>query len=161
MAVEKIEGKLSAEQPKPAAKAETISRPEKASKFEMPWFRPEKKTEAAKIDKKGENAPVQAIPPAVPAWQSQRAAAIDTILSEGLNEIFLKMKPAEQKVFQEKGEETVSKINELLSKTKIHVTKIISLIRAWLKMIPGINKFFLEQEAKIKADKILRLKDKI
>jgi len=30
----------------------------------------------------------------------------------------------------------------------------------WLKILPGVNKFFLEQEAKIKTDKILALKNK-
>jgi len=28
----------------------------------------------------------------------------------------------------------------------------------WLKLIPGVNKFFLEQEAKIKTDEVLKLK---
>lgn len=93
-------------------------------------------------------------------WQQQRAQAIDLILAEGLNDVFMKMSPADQKAFQLKGEETVVKINELLNKTKINLGKIIDLIKAWLKMVPGINKFFLEQEAKIKADKIIRLKDK-
>ena len=31
----------------------------------------------------------------------------------------------------------------------------MSLIREWLKVIPGINKFFLEQTVKIKTDKII------
>jgi hypothetical protein len=35
------------------------------------------------------------------------------------------------------------------------VKKILALIRDWLKLIPGVNRFFLEQEAKIKTDKIL------
>jgi len=29
-----------------------------------------------------------------------------------------------------------------------------------LKLIPGVNKFFLEQEVKIKTDKILKTKNK-
>ena len=36
--------------------------------------------------------------------------------------------------------------------------KIIDVIKKWLSIIPGINKFFLEQEAKIKTDKIMELK---
>lgn len=92
--------------------------------------------------------------------QKQRAAAIDTILAEGLSEIFLHMKPEEQKIFQKKGEETVNKINELLNQTKVKINTIVSLIRKWLSLIKGINKFFLEQEVKIKADKIIRLKDR-
>jgi hypothetical protein len=37
----------------------------------------------------------------------------------------------------------------------VSTKKIFVLIRAWLKIIPGVNRFFLEQEAKIKTDKIL------
>jgi len=70
------------------------------------------------------------------------------------------MNASEQKAFKLKGEETVTKINELLSHTKVKVNKIIALIRDWLKLIPGINKFFLEQETKIKADKIIKIKNK-
>lgn len=94
------------------------------------------------------------------SYQQKRAQEIDLILSEGLNEVFLKMIPDDQKKFQKKGEETVMKINELLSETKIKINKIISLIRKWLALVTGINKFFLEQEVKLKADRIMHLKDK-
>lgn len=104
------------------------------------------------------NEKVQA--PAVSSYQQQRAKEIDTILSEGLNEIFLKMKPEDQKVFKKKGEETVVKINELLNHTKVKINKIIELVRKWLLLVTGINKFFLEQEVKLKTDKIIRLKDR-
>lgn len=93
-------------------------------------------------------------------WERKRAQEIDEILSAGLSEIFLKMPPKEQASFKKTGEETVKKINNLLSETKVKVNKIIDLIRRWLKIIPGVNKFFLEQEAKIKADKIINLKNK-
>ena len=102
-------------------------------------------------------APVE---PAAQAWQIARAKEIDKILSEGLNDIFLKMSPAAQAAFKLKGEETVKNINLILDQTKIQLKKIIDLIKIWLKMIPGINAFFLEQEAKIKADKIIELKHK-
>ncbi len=93
-------------------------------------------------------------------WQKKQTAAIDNILSEGLNEVFLKMNPTEQAAFKKAGEETVIKISKLLLETKVKVNKIVALIRKWLKMIPGVNKFFLEQEVKIKADKIMRIKNK-
>jgi len=37
---------------------------------------------------------------------------------------------------------------------KFSFRKALGLIRDWLRIIPGVNRFFLEQEAKIKADKI-------
>ena len=111
------------------------------------------------LEKVGEGAsPLPILP--VNDWQKKRAAAIDDILAEGLNEVFLKMTPAEQTAFKTSGEETVKKINKLLSETKVKVSKIVELIRRWLKLIPGINRFFLEQEVKIKADKIMKIKNK-
>ena len=79
---------------------------------------------------------------------------IETVLEEDLKDAYLRMDPELQQKFKEKGEETTSKIRELLSATKINTAKIFKLIRKWLKMIPGVNRFFLEQEAKIKTDKI-------
>jgi len=100
--------------------------------------------------------------PVIPAvsYQEKRAQEIDQILEDGLNEIFLSLPENERQDFKKKGEETVTKINQLLSKTKVHLNKIIALIRDWLQLIPGVNRFFLEQEAKIKAAKIIKIKDK-
>ena len=70
------------------------------------------------------------------------------------------MSSAEQTVFKKKGEETTSKIVFLLTETRVRVKKIVQTIIEWLKMISGINKFFIRQTAKIKTDKILEVKDK-
>jgi len=119
----------------------------------------EKVTETVKpLEKIGEGNTVAVS--SAQTWQKKRAAEIDIILSEGLNDVFLKMNPEQQKEFKRAGEETVLKINILLQETKVKVNKIVELIRKWLKLIPGVNIFFLEQEVKIKADKILRIKNK-
>jgi hypothetical protein len=94
----------------------------------------------------------------VSSFQRQRAQEIDNILSEGLHDVFLKMKADRQKEFKRTGEDTAVKIAVMMDKGKLKVNKVIELIKKWLKLIPGINRFFLEQEAKIKADKIMRLK---
>ena len=46
-----------------------------------------------------------------------------------------------------------------MDKAKLKVKKVVNLIKKWLTMIPGVNKFFLEQEAKIKTDEIVKLKE--
>ncbi|MFA6514605.1 MAG: hypothetical protein WCT50_05005 [Patescibacteria group bacterium] len=130
---------------------------------------PESSIEKKKIEKveknvKIENQPITQVSSdtdntQVQSFQKKRALEIDNILSEGLHEVFLKMTPARQKEFKIAGEETVSKISALLDKGKVKVSKIIGLIKNWLKLIPGVNKFFLEQEAKIKADKIMNIKN--
>jgi len=161
MALEKIVEKPSPDQAakieKLPVKPEKIGRPE--IKTERLPVKPDKPQETVRAGEKGGEGAAPTISLAQD-FQKRRAAAIDNVLAEGLNEIFLKMNAAEQKEFKKKGEETVLKINELLGKTKVKVNKIIDLIKAWLKLIPGINKFFLEQEAKIKADKIMKIKDK-
>lgn len=93
------------------------------------------------------------------AIQKRREEAIDKILADGLGDIFLKMSPAKQKEFQIKGEETVKKISLLLNEARVSVSKIVELIKKWLKLIPGVNKFFLEQETKLKVDKIIKMKN--
>ena len=60
--------------------------------------------------------------------------------------------------FKLKGEQAASQIRELLKSAHIKVKKILRLILDWLRMLPGVNHFFLEQEAKIKTDKIIALK---
>lgn len=94
-------------------------------------------------------------------YHKRREIQIDACLSEGLNETFLAMTPAKQKIFKEEGEVAAKKINVLLDATKVNISKIIKLIKHWLGLITGINRFFLDQEAKIKADKIVRIKNKL
>ena len=86
---------------------------------------------------------------------------MEGILAEGLEEAYQKLTPAKQLEFKKTGEVTASKIARLLKSAKVRVKEIFNLILKWLMVIPGLNKFFLEQEAKIKADRILALKSKI
>lgn len=84
---------------------------------------------------------------------------IEKILEENLEEIYLTMPPEKQREFKIAGEQTIRQINNILEKTKFKIKDIINLIKKWLSIIPGMNKFFIEQEAKIKADKIIKLKN--
>lgn len=89
----------------------------------------------------------------------ERRKKIEGVLSVGLEEIYLNMPSDKQKEFKAEGEKTAREINTLLQKTKVKVKKVIDLIRKWLSLIPGVNKYFLEQEAKIKADEIMEMKN--
>lgn len=140
----------------PPRRSEQIPSPE--TKAERISAMPEKAPEMIKGSGAATAAP-RPITPVALSYQEQRAQAIDAILAEGLNEVFLKMDANRQQEFKKRGEETVKKINSLLDKTKVKAGKIVDLIRSWLRLIPGVNRFFLEQEAKIKADKIIRIKN--
>lgn len=98
-----------------------------------------------------------AVVPATQKTIDPIAQKIETILEEDLTDLYLSMPKEVQVKFKAEGEVTLSKIMQLVQKTKINAKKIFLLIREWLKIIPGVNRFFLEQEAKIKTDKILRL----
>jgi hypothetical protein len=99
-------------------------------------------------------------PPAQPSLSEIRYRQIESILEEDLADLFFRLDPQTQLEFKMEGEKTIQGIDKVLAQTKIRVKKIVDLIRHWLKLIPGINRHFLEQEAKIKTDKILALADK-
>jgi hypothetical protein len=84
---------------------------------------------------------------------------VENILAENLKDIFLNLTPQKQQEFKIEGEKTAKKITKLLNSAKVNIRKIISLIKEWLSLIPGVNRFFLEQEAKIKADEIVKIKN--
>jgi len=127
-----------------------------------PALEKEKQPEITKEDKGDEVAevtrkvapPTDQVAPAVPA-KDQTTVQIENILSDDLTDMFLKMPPDKQMAFKKAGEETAQKIKVMLDEGKFKARKVVDLIKDWLKMIPGVNKFFLEQEAKIKTDKIL------
>jgi hypothetical protein len=126
---------------------------------------PEKKTEISRefevVKPIGEIAGEEtaagfAIGQGVAQKQKEQEKQIENILAKNMEEAYLGMSPIRQTEFKREGEKTAREINSLLAKTKVKVNKIINLIKKWLSLIPGVNKFFLEQESKIKADEILK-----
>ncbi len=86
---------------------------------------------------------------------------IEKIMEEGLNDSYQRLSPVAKQEFKLKGEQAASQIRELLKSAHVKVKKILRLILDWLRILPGINHFFLEQEAKIKTDKIIALKNRV
>ncbi|MFA6271672.1 MAG: hypothetical protein WC693_01000 [Patescibacteria group bacterium] len=82
---------------------------------------------------------------------------IEGILSEDLKELFQGMDAAHKAEFKRQAAETASALEILIATAKATAKKVAKLISTWLKFIPGINQFFLEQEAKLKTDKILAM----
>jgi hypothetical protein len=85
---------------------------------------------------------------------------VEKVLEEDLSDVYFKLPESAKAAFRQKGEETASKITLLLKSTKVKIKEVFKLIVVWLKVIPGINRFFLEQEAKIKTAKLISIKDK-
>lgn len=95
------------------------------------------------------------------APSTKRQKQVENVLAEGMEEIYLSLTPEKKQEFKIKGEQTAKKINQLLAKAKINIGEIIKLIKKWLSLIPGMNKYFLEKEAKIKADEIIKIKNNL
>jgi len=83
---------------------------------------------------------------------------IESVLAEDLDQVYKELTLDQQAKFKILGEATSKRIVILLQQTKIKFNEIMKLIRQWLVTLPGINKYFLEQEAKIKADKIIKFR---
>jgi hypothetical protein len=83
---------------------------------------------------------------------------VEDILSEGLEDAYATMDPLAQKEFREEGERTARIVRDLLAGAKVKIQNILKIIKRWLVMIPGVSKLFLEQEAKIKTDRLMALR---
>ncbi|MBT5338301.1 hypothetical protein HN643_00495 [Candidatus Falkowbacteria bacterium] len=97
-------------------------------------------------------------PSEVKAFKSEDLQQIEKILSEGLDDLYKELPENRKAEFRQKGEETARAVERLLESAKVKIGKVVRLITEWLKMIPGVNKYFLEQESKIKADRLLEYK---
>jgi len=94
----------------------------------------------------------------IPQTKDEVTVKIEKIMESGLKDAYEQLSPIAQQEFKIKGEETANKIRELMRSAHLKVKKVFQLIYEWLRLLPGINKFFLEQEAKIKTDKIIAVK---
>ncbi|KKU47801.1 hypothetical protein A3H10_01465 [Candidatus Uhrbacteria bacterium RIFCSPLOWO2_12_FULL_46_10] len=90
--------------------------------------------------------------------KSQLEKEIEDVLAEDLEKLYWELPEPERFIFKYKGEETASKIRLLLGETVVRAQEIFRLIVEWLKLLPGVNNFFIEQEAKIKTDKLLKFR---
>lgn len=113
----------------------------------------EQNQEIAQLEQKAQAAapaPVQEV-----IQKDQGLLDIEGILSNDLSDIYSGLSDRKKAELKVKGEEVAMNIQKMIRSGRIQVKKILDWIREWLRIIPGINKFFLEQEAKIKEDQIV------
>lgn len=103
----------------------------------------------------GNSAPIarKITPPIIDVVQKE----VESVLSENISDIYKQLPQDRKAVFKQKGENVAEQITAMIKSGILRVKKILKLIREWLLIIPGVNKYFLEQEAKIKTDKIQQL----
>lgn len=86
---------------------------------------------------------------------------IENILEQDLGAVYQQLSEPQKTIVRQEGERAASLIRTLLEQVKVKAKSVLNVIRRWLRLIPGINKFFSEQEAKIKTDKMMNLHDRI
>lgn len=150
---------------------------EKMPTQETPAARPESAVEAPEASGASETpkAPETAMEaPAPPAASSARhdgpapapqakeedVKKVEGVLEEGLAETYKSLDPKTQKKFREEGERITGEIVKMMRKAKVKARKVLDLIRGWLRLIPHVNRHFLDQEAKIKTDRIMHLSER-
>ncbi len=101
--------------------------------------------------------PALTVVPVPPPEHDEVFKAVEKILEDGLGDYFGQLPEPAKVRFQQKGQQVAEQISVMVRQMGVKVKKVILLIRDWLLTIPGVNKFFLEQEAKIKTDRILEL----
>jgi len=131
---------------------------------------PSRETESVDQEAEQKSELTESMAPAVPAsvqsspaatvQKSEHLQRIEQVLEEDIGEAFSRMDAQHQQMFKRAGEDTARQIDSMLGQAKVKVQKIFELIKVWLQMIPGVNKWFIIQESKIKTDKLIHLKDK-
>ncbi len=162
------------EEQKEAVASQALSEAIKTTEQEITPAYPEQEVRIETTQEQGvpqapETTQEQPVPQEVPQVSAQvtppivideERKEIEKIMSEGLEDEFKQLTPQQQERFKKAGEKTATKIQKLFKKTKFNVHKAYKLLVAWLRKIPHVNKFFLQQEAKIKADALAELKKK-
>lgn len=95
-------------------------------------------------------------PPPPPPPKNPVVVDLEGILADDMGDIFSGLPDDKKPLFKQKGEEVALAIKTLIDSGKVKTKNVLDLIRSWLQIVPGINKFFLEQEAKIKTDEIMQ-----
>lgn len=133
----------------------TPAAPESGAAFEVPRA-PERPAETRPSAAPPAAAPTAPTRPAA-ALKDPTVAVVEDVLEEGLGETYLAMRPALQKKFKERGERVAREIAGMIASLKVNAGKILKLVADWLKMIPGVNRYFLVQEAKLKTDRLVKI----
>jgi hypothetical protein len=113
-----------------------------------------------------EAAPTSTVTPATQAAPAQEAAPVEKdpvtqevekILEDGLGEYIPDMPDEAREKFIKKGGEVAGEVSGMVRSMNVGVKRVLDLIKDWLLTIPGVNRYFVEQEAKIKTDRIVDL----
>lgn len=130
-----------------------------AEKRERPSTAPAEQIATPKPKAEGVPAAAPVTAPVRAPQKSPLLQEIENVLEEGLLPTYKQLTPKQRMQFKIAGERTAGAIERVLKQTKVKLIELIRMVRRWLQLLP-VNVFFVEQESKIKAEKLLSLKGK-
>jgi len=101
-----------------------------------------------------------------PETKSERLKKIEQEMSEGLQDVYFSLSDNDKNLARVFGEKTALEIEAVIEKALVYDPElfakeagkqILEKIRKWMSSIPGVNRYFLEQESKIKTDRIIAI----
>lgn len=98
-----------------------------------------------------------AAPVAVVVPKDEVTIEVEKILEYGLGDYIPDMPEVARERFLKKGGEVASQLSTMVRTLNVQVNLVVTLIKEWLLTIPGVNRYYIEQEAKIKTDQIVDL----
>lgn len=95
--------------------------------------------------------------PAQEAVKDEVTIEVEKILEYGLGDYIPDMPEEARERFLKKGGEVAAQLSVMVRTLNVQVSLVVGLIKEWLLTIPGVNRYYIEQEAKIKTDQIVEL----
>lgn len=144
------------EQPKaPEAAKEVESRTETAASKAGADVRVDA-VPAALATKEAAPAPKQAVAPA-PEQKDKYRVRVERVLEQNLWDLYFALPQGTREKFKAEGESAAVSLRAAIESKRVKPNQVLKPVLRWLKTIPRVNPFFLEQEAKIKTDQVMAL----
>ncbi len=100
-------------------------------------------------------AAYQAVAPVAQVTKDPTLKRVEEILEDDLADTYFSLPENKRAAFKKRGEDIAAAIQKMVQSAKVKAKDVVKMIVAWLRMIPHVNRFFLEQEAKIKTDQLI------
>lgn len=96
-------------------------------------------------------------PEAAPQEKDKYRVKVERILEQNLWDLYFALPQGSRERFKTEGETAAAKLRAAIETKKVKPNVVLGAVHKWLKTIPRVNPYFLEQEAKIKTDQVMSL----
>ena len=94
---------------------------------------------------------------AAPQEKDKYRVKVERILEQNLWDLYFALPQGSREKFKAEGEKAAATLRAAIEGKKVKPNQVLGAVHKWLKTIPRVNPYFLEQEAKIKTDQVMDL----